>query len=277
MFVVWLSRQAQSLLGRNTANRNIDAVEDVESDNEEVDDELLRQFESAAEHLQSVASELDADTLLYLYARFKRATEGPCTGQNRPSVFDPKGRKKFDAWMGVGRMSRERAMSEYIDRIVAANCGWDPQKTASRRQGFGLKPSRPALIDEDDSSSPPDNALLAAVKSGDVAEIGAVMEAHPELLTTRDDAGMTALHWAADHGNEAAVALLLANAHCPIDAQESSGQTALHYAASCGHSAIVELLLKANADRAIKDSDGLTAAQVTDCPTILLLLSAEWH
>lgn len=86
---------------------------------------------------------------------------------------------------------------------------------------------------------------------------------------------MTALHWAADHGNEAAVALLLGNDNCPMDAQDNDGQTALHYAASCGHAEVVELLLKANADRTIKDADGLTAAQVTDNPAILLLLIAE--
>lgn len=45
------------------------------------------------------------------------------------------------------------------------------------------------MIAQEDSSHPPDNVLLAAVKLGHVKEIEVAMEAHPELLPVRDDAG----------------------------------------------------------------------------------------
>lgn len=53
---------------------------------------------------------------LDLYAYFKQATVGDCSG-SRPGMFDPKGRAKFDAWEKVKGKSKDDAMQAYIDKV----------------------------------------------------------------------------------------------------------------------------------------------------------------
>lgn len=54
---------------------------------------------------------------LKLYALFKQATVGPCTGP-RPSFFDVQGKYKYDAWRDLGDMSRAVAMASYVEHVV---------------------------------------------------------------------------------------------------------------------------------------------------------------
>lgn len=54
---------------------------------------------------------------LKLYALFKQATVGPCSGP-RPSFFDLQGKYKYDAWRELGEMSRMAAMNTYVEHVV---------------------------------------------------------------------------------------------------------------------------------------------------------------
>ena len=55
-------------------------------------------FNLAASHLQTIIGSLSGDSkedvLLYLYARYKQATIGPCN-VTKPSFFNPAARKKW--------------------------------------------------------------------------------------------------------------------------------------------------------------------------------------
>merc|ERR1711964_204245 len=53
------------------------------------------------------------DDGLAFYARYKIVTKGPCTG-SRPGALRFEACAKFDAWKGVGDMSKEQAKQEYI-------------------------------------------------------------------------------------------------------------------------------------------------------------------
>ena len=51
-------------------------------------------FTAAAEHLQSIQARCSDDDLLYLYARYKQVTSGPCDIP-KPTVMNTKARKKW--------------------------------------------------------------------------------------------------------------------------------------------------------------------------------------
>ena len=51
-----------------------------------------------------------------LYGLFKQASLGDVTG-DRPGVFDPKGRAKWDAWSKLRGQSSEAAQAAYIALI----------------------------------------------------------------------------------------------------------------------------------------------------------------
>lgn len=73
--------------------------------------------ELGASSLPSVVSPLTSNEQLKLYALYKQATVGPCTGI-RPSFFDLQGRYKFDAWNELGDMNKTTAMGQYIELVV---------------------------------------------------------------------------------------------------------------------------------------------------------------
>lgn len=56
---------------------------------------------------------LGNDVMLDLYAYYKQATTGDCTG-SRPGMLDVKGRAKYDAWAKLKGKSKDAAMEGYI-------------------------------------------------------------------------------------------------------------------------------------------------------------------
>jgi acyl-CoA-binding protein len=57
---------------------------------------------------------------LTFYGLYKQATTGPCK-EARPSVFNYINRAKWDAWDKCKSMSKEAAMTAYIDEIRKVN------------------------------------------------------------------------------------------------------------------------------------------------------------
>jgi len=77
------------------------------------------------------------------------------------------------------------------------------------------------------------DSFHAAVVSGNMVCIRALLARNPALALTRYPLGETALHLAAKWGHQEIVALLLAN-QATINAKTQSGETPLHYAAENG-------------------------------------------
>jgi ankyrin repeat protein len=103
-------------------------------------------------------------------------------------------------------------------------------------------------------------AAVKAIHGGDVAELGMLLVAHPELATARlgdeDPSGMsrTLLHvvtdWPGHYPNGAVIVKLLARAGADVDARFRGPheETPLHWAASCNDVAVLDALLDAGAD-----------------------------
>lgn len=76
-----------------------------------IDSSLKQLAQSSSMNLVSM------DEKLQFYALYKQATVGRCTGP-RPYFYDIQGRYKYDAWLQLGDLSKETAMSRYVDRVI---------------------------------------------------------------------------------------------------------------------------------------------------------------
>lgn len=76
----------------------------------------FRHAVEALEKSKAPAKPVSNETKLRLYAYFKQAEKGPCTGA-RPGMFDMINRAKYDAWKTLGDMPKEKAMEGYIQGV----------------------------------------------------------------------------------------------------------------------------------------------------------------
>lgn len=77
---------------------------------------LLDDFNAAAEQSKQLTQRPGNDELLELYALFKQGSEGNVTG-DRPGGFDFKAIAKYDAWLSKKGLSKEQAMTEYVQLV----------------------------------------------------------------------------------------------------------------------------------------------------------------
>ena len=100
--------------------------------------------------------------------------------------------------------------------------------------------------------------IADAAMRGDVATVRTLIARHADVNAPQGD-GMTALHWAADHGDSAMAAELL-RAKANVTSRTRIGAyTPLHIAARTGSPAVVRALLAAGSDVKSTTSSGATA------------------
>lgn len=90
------------------------------------------------------------------------------------------------------------------------------------------------------------DSVADATESGDFVRVRALLEQKADANAPQAD-GMTALHWAAQHGNPDTVQLLIA-ARADVKTTSRYGLTPLSLACVRGHAEVVGLLLEAGAD-----------------------------
>ena len=116
-----------------------------------------------------------------------------------------------------------------------------------------------------------ETALHYAAQSGDQRMMQALLY-YKAAIDPRDQFGNTPLHWAAQRGNTAVLQMLI-DAKAAIDPQNRQGVTPLMMAAKAGNAPAVRLLLKGGADPHRADFTGRDAAGWADGkPAIVQLL-----
>lgn len=78
--------------------------------------DLKSRFEAAVANSKNLSERPDNATLLKLYALYKQGSSGD-NGEKKPGFGDMVGRAKWDAWNGVKGVSRDDAMTQYIELI----------------------------------------------------------------------------------------------------------------------------------------------------------------
>lgn len=83
-------------------------------------DEIEKDFQAALSNSHKIPTS-DSEKQLKLYALAQQATIGPCSEDNKPSVFNDKTDKaKWQAWKSLGEMSKEDAKKEYVQLVNEA-------------------------------------------------------------------------------------------------------------------------------------------------------------
>lgn len=232
----------------------------MEAATDEVEEENDGVFDQATGRLAELATQLDSERLLQFYALFKQATLGPCNIP-KPGLFDPKGRKKWQAWFELGDMCRATARQLYINKLQEVDPTWY-SKDHYKSGGVRVSKMAPSCLDHALGSR--DHVpIFAAVKDGRNDLVMSILHTSPEHVHLTDENNMTPLHWAADRGHSDIISTLLAHS-ATVNALDNDGQTPLHYACSCGHLTCCKLLVQAGADVYAVDQNGQSAIELME-------------
>jgi diazepam-binding inhibitor (GABA receptor modulator, acyl-CoA-binding protein) len=126
------------------------AEEEEEEEEEEEDNSLETHFLEASQHIQTNKSlELTNDQKGQIYGLYKQAREGDVTS-SRPSMFDPVGRAKWDAWKKCESLTSDDAKLKYLDLVKRLSRSFKPsvvekkkkKKSASKKKSTGKRPDQ---------------------------------------------------------------------------------------------------------------------------------------
>jgi uncharacterized protein len=104
-----------------------------------------------------------------------------------------------------------------------------------------------------------DSPVADAAMRGDVSAVRALLQRGADVNAAQGD-GMTALHWAAEHGDHDLAAVLLESGANPGAETRIGRHTPLHVAAQGGHHLVVRTLLQTKAGRAGVNATTTTGA-----------------
>ncbi|GAB1607697.1 acyl-CoA-binding domain-containing protein 6-like [Argonauta hians] len=242
------------------------------------EESLSSKFNKAARYIRQNGADLGPKKMLYFYARYKQAREGPCKTP-KPGMLQFEAKQKWESWKGMGKMSKETAMSEYISEVNNLDPDWEDKVMESDPVDDLYSHISQRTLSKLCSAKLNSDSEISSWTIFDLCKEGKTKELQRNLETgakvdDSDNDGMTLLHWACDRGYEDIVDVLL-QWKCDVNVKATDGQTPLHYAASCEYESIVEKLLEHHADPSMRCNEGETPADATDNKHILGLLSAK--
>ena len=103
------------------------------------------------------------------------------------------------------------------------------------------------------AATPPDSPVADAAMRGDLHEVRELLRSGADVNAPQSD-GLTALHWAADNGDDALAGVLIYAGANLAPLTRNDAYTPLHMAARGGHAEVIALLLEAGADAAVATS-----------------------
>uniref|UniRef100_A0A2R9C3X1 Sosondowah ankyrin repeat domain family member C n=1 Tax=Pan paniscus TaxID=9597 RepID=A0A2R9C3X1_PANPA len=230
-----------------------------------------------------------ADGAKYVHLKKRFLPRTPAPGPSEDLELPPHGCEEADRGSSlVGATAQRPARQNLRDLVMGSSpqlkrsvCpgGSSPGSSSGGGRGRGGGDSDSASVAsssaEEESSGggsvtldPLEHAWMLSASDGKWDSLEGLLTCEPGLLVKRDFiTGFTCLHWAAKHGRQELLAMLVnfANKHqlpVNINARTSGGYTALHLAAMHGHVEVVKLLVGAyDADVDIRDYSGKKASQ----------------
>jgi acyl-CoA-binding protein len=241
------------------------------------DQDLGDLFEDATHFVRLNAVRIPKDKLLYLYARYKQATDGVCVGEKPTGIFNFEAKSKYDAWKALGSMSKETAMNDYIFLLNSLFPEWQPQcKVIGRiedmrdKSTFGIRLS--TMTSTEDKITDFDKSVFDWCKEGSLANV-VRLTSTGHGVDQKDENGMTLLMWACDRGHMDIVRYLIDN-KANLNERDIDGQTCLHYAVSCEHLEIVKTICsQKDIGLNIMDNEGLRPVDIATNSNIAAFLS----
>lgn len=220
-----------------------------------------KDFNLAANYIQSHHQEFSKENLLKFYAFYKQVISGSLDQAKnpKPSFFRINERAKWDAWLSLGNMSESEARNNYIDLLSTLNPEWN---TSIENKSYGISVSRPRFNEE--SLDDADKTIEDFIREGNEEKIKQFLKSieNKDEVNSLDANKMGLIHWAADRGNLKILELILSQQGIDINLLDGENQTALHYSSSCGHHDCVRLLVEKGADLNIRDIDENTCFDV---------------
>ncbi|XP_061743977.1 acyl-CoA-binding domain-containing protein 6 isoform X2 [Nerophis ophidion] len=185
-------------------------------------EELVQEFESAADRVADLVQIASRDQLLYLYARFKQVKVGKCNTQ-KPGFFDFEGQRKWQAWKQLGDMEVEQAMQEYIScvNVLDSEGSQRESRGAERRTGFGG--AAVSSLYQEETIREEDKNIFDYCRENNIKHITNAITSQKVDVNTKDEEGRALLHWACDRGHKELVAVLLQH-KADINNQDNEGQ-----------------------------------------------------
>ncbi|KAI0796751.1 ankyrin repeat-containing domain protein [Abortiporus biennis] len=116
-----------------------------------------------------------------------------------------------------------------------------------------LAEARPPLLDNPYASGPSDYDFYSATLR--MARL--YYDRYPDILDWANKSGKTALHVAAEKGNEELVRMLL-DLGADFDLADNLGNTPLHYASAWGNVPIVQMLIERGCQYSVRNNEGFT-------------------
>lgn len=229
-FVLQVSRLI--IFAMSHADDDLDEFDHSEdSSNEDINEDVKQEFDSACQFLASNAGRFSESDLLYFYAHYKQATVGECKTE-KPGLFDFAGKKKWSAWKALGTLTKCDAMKSYVARLRSLDSSWkaDTSVGASDRTAFN-RHSQPVHEDEPENDDDP----FQLVSNANLDKLRLLLkrlsdsEAAFDITTLRNEDGLTLLHLACDRGYLELAQYLINDCRIDVNALDESGQTALHY------------------------------------------------
>eukprot|EP01128_Nolandella_sp_AFSM9_P007102 TRINITY_DN3798_c0_g1_i1.p1 TRINITY_DN3798_c0_g1~~TRINITY_DN3798_c0_g1_i1.p1 ORF type:complete len:277 (-),score=69.32 TRINITY_DN3798_c0_g1_i1:271-1008(-) len=221
---------------------------------------LEEEFQGAVEFVRTGTFRATQDQQLSFYGYYKQATVGPCNTEE-PGFFDFTGKTKWKAWKDLGEMSASDAKSHYVglvDEILVSSAAGGPPP---RKENW--VPQSQPIRDDEESLEDTDKTIIDWTVEHELEKVKEILEEDPTACNFRDATGLTALHFAADVGDER-IAKLLLSSGAAVDAQDDEGQSALHLAAMVEYEGILAILINAGANLDLKDNEGESPKDLLD-------------
>ena len=230
------------------------------------------EFEFACETAKRL--QLDDEQRLQLYGLYKQATVGDIN-TSKPMALDMVGSAKWNSWKSFEGFPKKAAAQAYVYLVEG--------ESASASQGDSERDKAVARGEEDVFTSlgammginhvkyggntsgdewTSDQKIFHAVTDGTLEQLEALLKDTVDV-NSRDQEGMTPLHYAVDRCLVEAVSLLIEH-KADLDAQNKEGETPLMMAVTCEHENMVKLLIESGAKKEIKNNDGSSAADMCE-------------